>query len=355
MNYLEQYNVWFEPQPTRINLIKDLIEIGSNKYSGYQTLIKSTVDGLDSVSLMKSYINDNYHIKKTNKREARYGEYYQMSLDRSIGLDTLKISVKDFIQEITYGYDSLPYVVMYKIKSGRYYLHIWIADREWCNEVKTYARDYWFDKETGKTTTEDNPNAIKKCSKGDPKLNKDGNPIIVTWANNKSLIFNESYEYTQPRLYDTFQAIMTKIKSTIKNRLLRSKSGKRRSRIYFKKGGDRNKEHLYREAAALQLYISWECYRSILRVFDYEKWYADSLKIGESSYPNVLEPVGKKANKILSIFYHYINRIKHGNFTKENGEKNYIFKNVRYMVGVYNLTVLKQMFKEDIRKVMEGI
>lgn len=349
MMTIADHNIWFEPRPARLNLVKNLIEITNNKYNGYSVLFKSKVDGLSASELMESYIQDNPHIKETNSRKPRYGEYYQMSVDLNIGMVNLVKTVREFVNEIIYGYDDLPYVVLYKQKHGRYYLHIWIADREWGNELQVYSRDYWYDKDTGRPSNEDDPNAILKCRKGDPKLDKSGNPIYRNWNSRKSLIFNEGYEYTQPRLYDTIHAILIKIKSTFKNVF---KDGWKR--VYFKKGGNRYKEHLYREVAHFQNYIQWMCLAEIVNTWNYESWQHDLNKGVSMKTIDLRNPYGKTAKAIHKLFYKYKTRLSKGEFHTADNRKFSIFKGVRYETGTNNLVYLKMMFKSDLMAILKA-
>lgn len=353
MTYLKQYKIWLSPQPTRKELIKDLIEIADNQYNRYSVLFKSKVDGLTSKDLLQSYLSDNNHIEKTDKREARYGEYYQMSVSTSIGMANLTKLVGELIQEIIYGKVNLPYVVLYTRKKGNYYLRIWIADREWTNEVHRYARDYYYNKNTGKSTNKLDPNAELRCRKGDPKLDKDGKEQVKAWSRNKTTIFTESYEFTQPRFYDILEAIFIKLKNTVKNYFARRKNGTKPHRVYVsEKGGHRLKEHLYREVASLQYFIQQQCFQEIVNNFDYIRWERDGVMGFNQGNIDITDPYGNLAKGILALYHKYQARIKKGEFHTQEGNLYRIFKGVHYKQGVQNVTYLKSMFKADLKKLL---
>lgn len=86
MTYLSEYKIMFKPTPTRSQKLIDLIGIASNEYNGYKTLLKSKVDGLSPVALLESYLYENTHIKTTELREARYGEYYILTASKKLGI-----------------------------------------------------------------------------------------------------------------------------------------------------------------------------------------------------------------------------------------------------------------------------
>lgn len=352
MSYLSEYKVMFRPQPSRDMNLKSLIEIASNQYNNTELLLKSKCDGLSAVDLMKSYIDDNVHIKKTKTREARYGEYFKVTINKSIGIQNLMRAVKEFIQEVIYGYPNLPYVVLYTIQGNQYFLHIWIADREWVNQVKVYRRDYWFDKTTGKPADEKDSNAILKCKKGEPRFDKNGNPVRLKWSPRKTLIFTESYEHTQPRNYDLFEAILIRLRSKVTNLFNKKQNGKCEKRVYFSGGGNREKEDLYREIASLQNYIQWQCYQSIIETYDYDAYERDKMLGITNSGINIKEPYGFVAQEIVKLYYKYRTRITKGSYHDERGKKYSLFREVSYKSALIHAVYLRRIFKKDLNQVL---
>lgn len=355
MTYLSEYKIMFKPTPTRSQKLIDLIGIASNEYNGYKTLLKSKVDGLSPVALLESYLYENTHIKTTELREARYGEYYILTASKKLGITNLMKAVKEFIYEVTYGYPDLPFVVLYKEEGTRYLLHIWISDREWSSQVKVYDRDYWYYKDTGKPAPANDSNAIRKCVKGEPKLDKNGNKIILKWSPLKSLIFNESYKDTLPRYYDIFEAILIRIKNTVKNWFLFNKKKQTKlNRIYVKKHQNRDKTQQYREIASLQYYIQQMCYDTVLKLFDYEAWERDKalgLTLGNI---DITEPYGSKAQAVVKLFYKYRNRIRKGSFHDDLKHEYSLFKEVSYKKGHYNAQYLRRLFKRELEQLLGG-
>lgn len=353
MSYISEYKIMFKPKPARKDKIEDLIGIASNEYNGYRTLLKSQIDGLTSVALLESYLNENSHIKTTDKREARYGEYYILTVSKRLGITNLMKAVKEFVYEVTYGYPDLPYVVLYKEEGTRYLMHVWIADREWSNKVKVYDRDYWYDKDTGRPASPNHSNAIRKCVKGEPKLDKNGNKILIRWSPVKSLIFNESYKNTQPRYYDVFEAILIRLKNTVKNWFQYSKKKNTKSnRIYVRKHDNRDKTQQYREIASLQYYIQQMCYDAVLKLFDYEEWERDRVRGLTSGNIDITEPYGSKAQDIVNLFYKYRNRIRKGSFHDELKHEYSLFKKVSYNTGHYNAQYLRTLFKKELQQLL---
>lgn len=343
--YIADYNLWFRPEVTRLEKLQTLIEILENKFNGYETLIKSKCDGYNSQKLIESYLTDNNHIKTTETRLARYGELYYLSIDHNVGLHNLIRVVKEFVYEISYGCIDLPYVAMYTKKKNSFFVTIWIADREWGVFEQRYDRDYYFDKETGKPSNKDNPNAIHKCVKGEPKFDSHGNVIIRNWASRKIRIFHEDYRDSNPRYYDTLEAIFIRIKNNELNRL-------RLKRLAMRSIGHDDKVHLYREVASLEYYIQQSCYKAILDTYDF-KTHDRDIQLGLIPPGiDVRDPDGEVPKEIVKLFYKYRERMKKGSFHDEYGNELTIFKKVSYKQGLKNVKSLRLLFKTELNEIL---
>ena len=343
--YIAKYKLWFEPRPSRLDDLKHFLELVENRFNGYSLLSKSYKDGKTPADLIKSYLSDNNHIRTTETREARYGEFYQMSVSASLGHDNIHELVKNFIAEITYGSNSIPYIAIYKKRKGSYYIQVWISDREWGMFKQVYTRDYYYHAKTGKPVGKKHPEAVKRLSKGQAKLDEQNNPIYKNWATSKVRIFQEDYKTAKQRFYDLLETILIAIKNTIKNKL-----EMKMKRLWLNIYDHDDKVHLYREISATQQYVLSECYQKIIDTFDWEQHSRD-ISLGlEMNNVDIKNPYGDIPKKILNLFYKYRNRFKKGSYHDIYQNEKSLFKGISYKDALKNVIELRQQFKQELNE-----
>ncbi len=148
------------------------------------------------LSLDKIYSNQKNYKKKANMlldyeskrkkgekstKEIVYAVSLRVMLPKHLSLVIKHDIVKNFMLKIHPKIKDLLYLYHFiKIGNGEY-VDIILFERQIYKHIhyenKLYIRDMYIDKVTGRTCSKNSPNAVHRCQKGKPKLDKNGNVI----------------------------------------------------------------------------------------------------------------------------------------------------------------------------------
>ncbi|QIK86386.1 hypothetical protein G7061_07080 [Erysipelothrix sp. HDW6B] len=207
------FDVWYKVENVR-NLKTEIARMhASNK----RYLMKSKHDGMLIDDLVDSYLKTSdvknincmkYKKTTTNKKhQKRYGSYFLIHLGKNYGLNLQVKILHEFIKQVCYGEENLPYFATTSKNGNHTYIHLWICDREYIkDEARVYESDYW--QKDGKRCKANIPGAVLLHEKGDIQLDKDGNPKMLNgWRQTKTRIFAESWKTSAKRWRDAFVAV----------------------------------------------------------------------------------------------------------------------------------------------------
>ncbi|CAM4165226.1 hypothetical protein [Erysipelothrix aquatica] len=207
------FDVWYQVENVR-NLKSEIKKMhASNK----RYLMKSKHDGMVIDDLIESYLktsdvtNKNckkYKQNKTNKKhQKRFGSYFLIHLGKSYGLNMQVKIVHEFIKQVCYGEENLPYFATTSKNGSDIYIHLWICDREYVkDEARVYESDYW--QKDGKRCKANTLGGVLLHKQGDIQYDKEGNPKMLNgWRQTKTRIFAENWKTSAKRWRDAFVAV----------------------------------------------------------------------------------------------------------------------------------------------------
>ena len=103
--------------------------------------------------------------------------------------------VKNFMLKVSLNYKVICYLYKFITKGNGRYIDVIAFDRHIYEKPEEkeqcYKRDMYINKNTGRTTKANDPDAIHRCKKGDVKKDKKGQPIkVIVTVSNKKRYFN---------------------------------------------------------------------------------------------------------------------------------------------------------------------
>lgn len=115
--------------------------------------------------------------------------------------------VHEFIKQVSYGEENLPYFATTSKNGSDIYIHLWICDREYVkDEARVYESDYW--QKNGKRCKANTPGGVLLHKQGDIQYDKEGNPKMLNgWRQTKTRIFAENWKTSAKRWRDAFVAV----------------------------------------------------------------------------------------------------------------------------------------------------
>ena len=356
--YHLNYDIWFTSEPVR-NLQRHIKSMTS---ANKKYLMKSHHDGMTIDKLTQSYLNSvkpctSYEkINPENrKNEPRYGEAIILYLGRNISFNHQILLTKEFISQICYGEQNLPYYVTTSRNKNEVYVHIWICDREIVkNEPKTYNKTQYV-RADGKLCGVNDPLVDRVLySKGEIQKDANGNVKLNNgWRQKKTRIFTESYATMWPRLRDSILAIYYKIMKRINVQLKFSVkdefSEKRKEFVSVNRGAPDWKNVKYREIASLQYFIKYVIHELMTESIEpFDPRYDES-----PGYIDFKEPRNYRSRQLYDLFKEYDEIFDCWEFRDELLHLRPLmftgFKEV-----MYNLRALRTRFKNQIDLIMVG-
>ena len=153
-------------------------------------------DCYSNSSNLETAVNKLVAYEDTISRSKNYCIYLQVMYPKDLSKNQQHEFAKKFMFEISMHYKTLLFAYKFVKRGKGLYVDIIAFERELYQKEKeiadTYARDMYINKNTGKTCSKDDPNALHICKKGAVKLDKDGNPkkLKVVISKRKTRYFN---------------------------------------------------------------------------------------------------------------------------------------------------------------------
>lgn len=207
------FDVWYT-----IENVRDLKpEIAKMHASNQQYLMKSKHDEMAIDDLVDAYLqtaevsNKNckkYKQNKTDKKhKKRYGAKFTIHLGKNYSKSFQIKIVNEFIRQVCYGEEHLPYFATTSKNGSEIYIHLWICDREFLkDEPRVYESDYW--QLNGKRCKANAPGGVLLHKEGEIQYDKEGKPKMLNgWRQTKTRIFAESWKTSAKRWRDAFVAM----------------------------------------------------------------------------------------------------------------------------------------------------
>ncbi|QIK56996.1 hypothetical protein G7059_03600 [Erysipelothrix sp. HDW6A] len=374
------FDVWYSFQNVR-----DLKqEISKMHASNKRFLSKSKNDGMVIDELVDAYLstaevsNKNckkYKKNKTNKKhQKRFGAYFLIHIGKNYSMSFQVKILNEFIKQVCYGEENLPYFAVSSKNKDSIYIHLWICDREFVkNEPRVYANDYW--QKDGKRCTANTPGGVLLHKEGDIQYDKDGKPKMMNgWRQNKTRIFAESLKTSSRRWRDAFVAAFYCIlrqnepglkfklkkfaydadyellKNDIEelNKLIASRPDREYVRV--NRDGPDWKNIKYREIASLQYFIKYVIHELISDDIDNWRTYEPDAWNGLRyiDYENPPTAYGKALRDLFKNFNHIFNTWE---FIDDKGVTRKIMFD-EPAETLINLKDLRERFKSQVNKLL---
>lgn len=325
----------------RLNIVYDLLMLREFILSPESQLIKFGFGdmGIPNPTFIKCVYrlfeliteHENVYKREYKKpKKARYGVVFDLLLPKGKVSKEDKIKIIDnFVKSIRHLDPDLPYIAWSTRNRKAKYIHIYFYDRPAFTDIKHYPkihkRDLYFDKITGKITNKNNPNAIKKYSKGDFVVDQEGNKIYELFSSTKTRIFtfkdHESFNQAMDKFIEYFVNAIKKLQVmivkefTIRRNNIRSAYNRWIKRIYVANN-------------------------SIIKLVQ------DSINYYYSIYN------GEKREQIMSLLKQFRDIFKHGKFEYEHSV--YQLKNTRCDKAEKSCEILKSYFFEQLEVIHHG-
>lgn len=126
-------------------------------------------------------VNKLVAFEDTVTRSKNYCIYLRVMYPKDLSKNQQHEFIKKFMFEISLNYKKLLFAYKF-VKHGKgHYVDVLAFERFIYTQVReieeTYDRDMYINKNTGRTCSKDDPNAIHRCKKGEVRIAKDGQPI----------------------------------------------------------------------------------------------------------------------------------------------------------------------------------
>ncbi|GFI41891.1 hypothetical protein IMSAGC017_01937 [Thomasclavelia cocleata] len=143
------------------------------------TFIKN--DCYSNSSNLVTAVNTLTAYEDTVTRSKNYCVYLRVMYPKDLSKNQQHEFIKKFMFEVSLNYKKLLFAYKFVKRGKGHYVDVIAFEREIYTKEReieeTYDRDMYINKNTGRTCSNDDPDAVHRCKKGEVRLDKDGRPI----------------------------------------------------------------------------------------------------------------------------------------------------------------------------------